>query len=123
MIQNFLAGQDEAWFVLIHVAIEAAMGPALGAMPEIIQGVKSGDLDGVQAKLENMATVWDAIKNIFYRMPERCDPYIYFERVRPYIHGWKDNPALPEGLIYEGVEKYEGRPPVSYTHLTLPTKA
>ena len=110
MIQNFLAGQDEAWFVLIHVAIEAAMGPALGVMPDIIQGVKTGDLDGVQSKLENMANVWETIKHIFYRMPERCDPYIYFERVRPYIHGWKDNPALPEGLIYEGVEKYEGRP-------------
>ena len=46
-----------------------------------------------------MANVWEAIKNIFYRMPERCDPYIYFERVRPYIHGWKDNPALPEGSM------------------------
>ena len=33
-------------------------------------------------------------------MPERCDPYIYFHRVRPYIHGWKDNPALGAGLIY-----------------------
>ena len=25
MIQNFLAGQDEAWFVLVHVAIEAQL--------------------------------------------------------------------------------------------------
>ena len=23
----------------------------------------------------------------FDRMPERCDPYIYYQRVRPYIHG------------------------------------
>jgi len=22
--------------------------------------------------------------------------------VRPYIHGWRDNPALPNGVIYEG---------------------
>jgi indoleamine 2,3-dioxygenase len=41
------------------------------------------------------------------RMPERCDPYIYYRRVRPYIHGWKGNPALPEGLIYEGKGWYE----------------
>jgi len=29
--------------------------------------------------------------------------------VRPYIHGWANNPALPDGLIYEGVEKYAGK--------------
>ncbi|MEM7739637.1 MAG: indoleamine 2,3-dioxygenase, partial [Pseudomonadota bacterium] len=22
------------------------------------------------------------------------------------MHGWKDNPAMPDGIIYEGVEKY-----------------
>ena len=43
-------------------------------------------------------------------MPERCDPYVYFHRVRPYIHGWKDNPALGDGLIYEGVAETGGKP-------------
>ena len=32
MIQNFLSGQDEAWFVLIHVAIEAKAGGVLARM-------------------------------------------------------------------------------------------
>ena len=49
---------------------------------------------------------WSQINAIFDRMPERCDPYVYFERVRPYIHGWADNPALPNGVVYEGVERY-----------------
>ncbi len=44
------------------------------------------------------------------RMPEHCDPYIYYHRVRPYIHGWKNHPDLPDGLIYEGVDAYAGRP-------------
>lgn len=43
-------------------------------------------------------------------MPEQCDPYIYYNRVRPYIHGWKDNPALPQGLIYSGVRAYRNQP-------------
>jgi indoleamine 2,3-dioxygenase len=30
--------------------------------------------------------------------------------VRPYIHGWKNHPDLPEGVIYEGVAVYGGRP-------------
>ena len=44
------------------------------------------------------------------RMPEFCDPYIYYHRVRPYIHGWKNNPAVPNGVIYDGVEFYHGKP-------------
>jgi indoleamine 2,3-dioxygenase len=108
MIQQFLGGQDEAWFVLIHVAIEARAGAALALMPGVVEAARSGDDAGMRHLLEQMATVWEGINAIFDRMPERCDPYIYFERVRPYIHGWKDNPALPGGLRYEGVERFGG---------------
>ena len=34
-------------------------------------------------------------------MPEKCDPYVYYHRVRPFIFGTKDNPDLKKGLIYE----------------------
>ena len=57
-----------------------------------------------------MSAVWDDVNAIFDRMPERCDPYVYFHRVRPWIHGWKDNPALGEGLVYEGVAETGGKP-------------
>lgn len=110
MIQNFLAGQDEAWFVLVHVAIEARAGEMLAEIPAIIDAVNKGDARAVAASLERCNTVWDDVNAIFDRMPERCDPYIYFHRVRPYIHGWKDNPALGEGLVYEGVAETGGRP-------------
>jgi len=106
MLQNFIGGQDENWFVLIHVAIEARAGAALALMGPICDAVSAEDTDKVQSLLEDMAAVWHDLKAIFDRMPERCDPYIYFERVRPYIHGWKDNPAMPHGIIYEGVERF-----------------
>jgi len=106
MIQNFLNGQDENWFVLIHVAIEAAAGRALAAFGPVIEASHAGDVAETRSLLEGMGTVWRTINAIFDRMPERCDPYIYFERVRPYIHGWRDNPALPNGIIYEGVERF-----------------
>ena len=109
MLQNFLGGQDEAWFVLVHVAIEARAGEALALMQPIAEAAGVADAATVKASLERMAAVWEDINALFDRMPERCDPYIYFERVRPYIHGWKDNPALPNGLIYEGVERYESQ--------------
>jgi len=44
------------------------------------------------------------------RMPEYCGPYIYYHRVRPYIHSGKNNPAVPDGVIYDGVGFYHGKP-------------
>ena len=102
MLQQFLGGQDEAWFVLVHVAIEAQAGAALALMGPIVEAIDNDELGGVRERLEDMAGIWAKINAIFDRMPERCDPYVYFERVRPYIHGWRDNPALPHGIIYEG---------------------
>jgi indoleamine 2,3-dioxygenase len=110
MIQNFLSGQDEAWFVLVHVAIEARAGAMLAEIPRVLEAVKNGDAAAVEASLALINTGWDDVNAIFDRMPERCDPYVYFHRVRPYIHGWKDNPALGAGLIYEGVAETGGKP-------------
>ncbi len=110
MHQNFFGGQDENWFVLVHVAIEATAGRALQLATELVAASKAQDAAEVERLLVEMNTVWDAMNAHFDRMPERCDPYIYFNRVRPYIHGWKNNPAMPDGLIYEGVERFGGKP-------------
>lgn len=110
MHQNFFGGQDENWFVLVHVAIEATAGRALQLATELVAASKAQDAGEVERLLVEMNTVWDAMNAHFDRMPERCDPYIYFNRVRPYIHGWKNNPAMPDGLIYEGVEHFGGKP-------------
>lgn len=110
MIQPFIAGQDEAWFVLIHVAIEARAGAMLAEIPTLIDAVTNQDDAKLESLLTLMAQTWDEVNAIFDRMPERCDPYIYFHRVRPWIHGWKDNPALGDGLIYEGVPETKGAP-------------
>ena len=85
VLQNFLGGQDENWFILIHVAIEARAGAALSKMGAVIEAVERGDVQEVTRFLSEIADVWSDLKNIFDRMPERCDPYAYFERVRPYI--------------------------------------
>ncbi|MBW4562863.1 MAG: indoleamine 2,3-dioxygenase [Mojavia pulchra JT2-VF2] len=108
--QNFSGGLDEDWFILIHIEIEAKAAPALAAIPNILQGIAQGDTDMVIAALEDIKQAWININATMSRMPEACDPYIYYNRVRPYLYAWKNNPALPEGLIYEGVEAYGEEP-------------
>jgi indoleamine 2,3-dioxygenase len=109
LLQNFLGGQDEEWFVLIHVAIEAAAAPALAAIVAAQRAVANQELEEVADQLAIIAKSIEAMGRILLHMPERCDPYIYFHRVRPYIHGWANQPSLPTGIVYEGVEEYAGK--------------
>ena len=110
LIQNFLGGLDEEWFVLIHVDIEAKAGSALAGLVHAQEAVAEDDVDEVTTQLHAVAAAQEAMCQTLDRMPDRCDPYIYYQRVRPYIHGSKDNPALPHGLVYEGVEEVQGQP-------------
>ena len=110
MVQNFAGGEDENWFVMVHVAIEAEAGVLLDNAARLVTAARQQDAARAEALLVEMDGAWERIYGHFARMPERCDPYVYFHRVRPYIHGWANNPALGGGLIYEGVEKYAGKP-------------
>lgn len=110
MFQNFAGGDDENWFVTIHVAIEAQAGVLLDNACKLIDAANAGDAAEAERLLVEMDAAWERIYDVFKRMTERCDPYVYFHRVRPYIHGWANNPALDGGLVYEGVEKFAGQP-------------
>jgi indoleamine 2,3-dioxygenase len=109
MVQNFLGGTDENWFVMIHVAIEAEAGVLLDNATQLVVAAQGEDADLCEALLTGMDAAWERIYAVFKRMPERCDPYIYFHRVRPYIHGWANNPALGDGLVYESVDRFLGK--------------
>lgn len=110
LLQNFLAGLDEEWFILIHVDIEAKAARAIRQIPTALRAAAENNLPTLTHALQEVASALEQMYAVLARMPEACDPYIYYHRVRPYIHGWKNNPALPNGLIYEGVEAYGGQP-------------
>jgi indoleamine 2,3-dioxygenase len=109
LLQCFLGGQDEEWFILIHIEIEKKAGKALKAIEDSQKAVAAQDLDALEKALTNLRNGIKAMYDVLARMPERCDPYVYFHRVRPYIFGWKNNPSLPNGVVYEGVEEYQGK--------------
>ena len=101
LINNFLGGVDEDWFVTIHVCIEDAAGDAIDAAYKLSRLNESNNVDDFNTNLKKILMSLKNVNNIFSKMPEKCDPYIYYHRVRPYIFGTKDNPDLKKGLIYE----------------------
>ena len=112
LLQNFLGGLDEEWFVTVHVQIEAQAAPLLRALR---RGVKSRDArdarhaNQLRDALETIHTALEAMHRTLLRMPENCDPYIYYHRVRPFIHGWQQHP-----VVYEGVPEHLGTPQTYY---------
>jgi indoleamine 2,3-dioxygenase len=101
--QNFLGGVDEDWFILVHVAIESEAVPLVNSVGPALEAVERADSCALGCALHTIAGAIEAMVRVLQRMPENCDPYIYFRRARPFIHGWTNHPALPDGVVYEGV--------------------
>lgn len=60
----------------------------------------AGHIAGVVRQLEMITTVLAEMHTLLLRMPEKCDPYIFFHRIRPFLAGWE-----APGLVYEGVSE------------------
>jgi len=108
--QNFLGGLDENWFILVHVDIEQRASAIPISIVAALQAVARQDVDVLETYLSMITISLKNMLEILCRMPEHCDEYIYYTRVRPYLHGWKNNPALPNGITYEGVTAYHNKP-------------
>lgn len=102
-LHNFLGGPDEEWFRLVHVDIEARAGGAVAALPDMQRAAARGDAGAVLRGLQEVSGALKEMQTTLGRMGEKCDPYIYYQRVRQPMSGWRNNPQLPQGLVYEGV--------------------
>ncbi len=110
LIQNFLGGIDEEWFILIHVEIERKAAPAIAVLHDCLDAAEAGEHEQLEILLSQVESSLSSMYAALRRMPEHCEPFIYYHRVRPYIHGWKNHPDIPDGVIYEGVKAYRGHP-------------
>ncbi|MDA9577626.1 indoleamine 2,3-dioxygenase [Gammaproteobacteria bacterium] len=108
LLTNFLGGVDEDWFVTIHVCIENAASKAVNAATKLSFLKESDSIEAYSIHLKEIISSLREVNKIFARMPEKCDPYIYYHRVRPFIFGTKDNPDLKKGLIYEN--QFDNKP-------------
>jgi len=97
-IQHFLGGMDEQWFFTATVELEAVGAAALLPLVEAKDGATSGNVGLVVKKLEQMQKVFKKVNVALLRIYERCDPHIFYYRIRPFMAGWNQ-----DGLIFEGV--------------------
>jgi indoleamine 2,3-dioxygenase len=99
LLQNFsMPGdgkQDEDWFILVHVDIEARAAGALKAVNSAKTVIAQDDAAALQDLLDRTAASMQQMNGTLQRMPEGCSAEVYFRKVRPYIFGFND-------IVYEG---------------------
>ena len=108
LINNFLGGVDEDWFVTIHVCIEDAASGAIDSACKLSFLNEKNNINDFSKHFRRIISSLKKVNHIFAKMPEKCDPYIYYHRVRPFIFGTKNNPDLKQGLVYEN--QFDNKP-------------
>ena len=102
-VQQFTALSDEQWFVIIHVAIEAAAGPGLVAAADAQRAVRRDEPDRLRTHLRTIASSMETQTAVMGRMSEHNEPEVFARSFRPYYNGFDD-------VVYEGVEALDGEP-------------
>ncbi|ORX89010.1 Indoleamine 2,3-dioxygenase [Basidiobolus meristosporus CBS 931.73] len=106
MMHTFTGSHDEAWFYLITAAIEAQGGRALTAVVNAMKAVVDNSPGKVVYWLQKLSETIQKLERILVQMYDKCDPYLFYWKIRTYLAGWKNmaEAGLPHGILYQGVD-------------------
>ncbi|KAH9894503.1 Indoleamine 2,3-dioxygenase [Xylariomycetidae sp. FL2044] len=101
-LHTFTGTDDESWFLMISVAMEAQAGYIIPVMLEALDAIKVRDYATIAMALEELANCIEKVGALLERMYERCRPDVFYHQVRPYLAGSKNMAAagLPRGVFY-----------------------
>jgi indoleamine 2,3-dioxygenase len=102
-IHTFTGTEDESWFLMISVAMEAKAGYGISAMMRAMEAAKTQDYAVVTQSLEALARSIVEVGDLLERMYEKCDPNVFFHQIRPFLAGSKNmgEAGLPKGVFYD----------------------
>ena len=103
LLNGFYGGIDESIFYLVTLEVEAVGAVAIKEMIRAHHYVRTRQPSKLATALRSIARTQNAMTAALLLMYKDCDPYIFYTRVRSFLQGWRGNPKLPDGLLYEGV--------------------
>ncbi|XP_072255251.1 indoleamine 2,3-dioxygenase 2-like [Pyxicephalus adspersus] len=98
-------GDSLQGFVLVTLLVEVAAVPAAKAIIQAVKSVESGDQQTLIVALQDMERSINQMSEAMHLMYDYVDSDVYYNTIRTFLSGWKDNPNMPEGLIYEGISE------------------
>lgn len=104
LVIRFPGGESARGFFMVTLLVELAAVPALRNIPAVINGVRCGDTEAVAKALEEISQSIQDMTDTFKLMHVYVEPSVFYGTMRIFLSGWKDNPCMPKGLVYEGVQ-------------------
>ncbi|XP_010590851.1 indoleamine 2,3-dioxygenase 2 isoform X1 [Loxodonta africana] len=104
-IVAFPGGESLRGFILVTVLVERAAVPGIKALVQAVNAILQPSQDSLLQALQQLRVSIQDITRALEQMHDYVDPDIFYAVIRIFLSGWKDNPAMPVGLIYEGVSK------------------
>ncbi|NXF11068.1 I23O2 dioxygenase, partial [Smithornis capensis] len=98
-------GESLRGFILVTLLVEKAAVPGIKAIIWALHAILQRDEETLHRALEELAGAIEAMSKALRQMHDHVDPAVFYAVIRIFLSGWKDNPAMPEGLIYEGVSE------------------
>lgn len=100
---SFTATPTEAWFLAVGITVESRSGAIMRNVFDAIKAASTGNFDTVAKNIEQLAAQIEEITVILTRIPEKCDPSIFYHEVRPFYAGSKNmsGAGLPRGVFYD----------------------
>ncbi|NXJ45475.1 I23O2 dioxygenase, partial [Spizaetus tyrannus] len=96
-------GESLRGFILVTLLVEKAAVPGIKAIIQAIRAILQLDEETLHKALQELAEAIGDMSKALKRMHDYVDPAVFYAVIRIFLSGWKDNPAMPDGLIYEGV--------------------
>ncbi|KAE8401872.1 Indoleamine 2,3-dioxygenase [Aspergillus pseudonomiae] len=100
---TFTGDHDEEWFYLISVGIEARGAPMIPVMLRAIAGTHVEDTQTLITCLSALRDTLQELGDLLDRMYERCQPAVFYHRLRPFLAGTKslEQYGLPDGIYFD----------------------
>ncbi|XP_072491214.1 indoleamine 2,3-dioxygenase 1 [Notamacropus eugenii] len=99
----FPGGDCSKGFFLVSLLVEKAAASAIKVIPNIFEAIKSKNVESLKKSLRTVASSIHEAIEVFNLVHKHVNPEDFFGTLRIYLSGWKNNPLLPNGLMYEGV--------------------
>ncbi|TQN64971.1 Indoleamine 2,3-dioxygenase [Colletotrichum shisoi] len=98
---TFTGTDDEAWFYLVSVAMEAQGGRIITAATSCLSHMHRKDYAAAAAFLHSLALQVDKLSDILGKIQDNCSPDVFFHKLRPFLQGGQGSAALPKGIFYD----------------------
>ncbi|XP_072914273.1 indoleamine 2,3-dioxygenase 1 isoform X1 [Hemitrygon akajei] len=96
-------GSSLKGFFLVTLQVELAAVQGIKAIATATEAVWKHEEDSIKSALQDVAASIRKMNQAFRKMDEHVDPAVFYGIIRLFLSGWKDNPAVLDGLLYEGV--------------------